>query len=371
MQVDILHEVGVGGDGLLTRGIGNHDITLDKDFYTEHGLHFHNQYPQDSQACRDLFEEHPSITYLNHESTTVYLKSESGPRTTFNVFGSPFSPANGLWAFSYPPESASKLWAQIPLDTDIVLTHTPPKFHCDEAKGRGAAGCEALRHTLWRVRPRLAVCGHVHEGRGAERILWDLESPHVQYKELDTRYWVDPGRDNKKQSLLDLSASGGLPLDNSDDLEQENLLGASLCPDDPDEPEQKWCRPWRSRFGLATSSREPISDSRIPAATTSHEVSPLIPDRHLTQGDMTRPSSSTSDPHVAWNATHSSPDAANATDGTVVSAGLDLSAVTGRKGKRETCVVNAAIVAAGWRRGTGQVKKYNKAIVVDLDLPVW
>ena len=347
---------------------GNHDITLDKDFYAEHGLHFHNQYPQDSQACRDLFEEHPSITYLNHESTTVYLKKDGGPRTTFKVFGSPFSPANGLWAFGYPPEAASKLWAQIPLDTDIVVTHTPPKFHCDEAKGIGAAGCEALRQTLWRVRPRLAVCGHVHEGRGAERVLWDLKSPHVQYKELDTKYWTDPGRDNKKQSLLDLSTCGGLPLDNSDDLNSETPAVPLFL--DPDEPEQKWCRPWRSRCGLATSTREPISDPQIPTTTASHEILPLITNHHPAHGEIAFPSSSTWDSPDAQTASYPPPGAAIATND-VFSVGFDRSAITGRTGRRETCVVNAAIMAASWRRGTGQVKKFNKAIVVDLDLPVW
>lgn len=39
----------------------------------------------------------------------------------------------------------------------------------------------------------------------------------------------------------------------------------------------------------------------------------------------------------------------------------------GKMGHRETCVVNAAILANGW----GGRKRFNKPIVVDIDLPVW
>lgn len=186
--------------------LGNHDITLDTRFYAEHGRHFHNQQPQRPEDSIDLLRSSPSITYLDHESRTVRLTKPDGPRTTFNIFGSPYSPARGLWAFGYDSEEqASRLWDQIPADTDVLLTHTPPKYHCDESRDRGAAGCGILRETLWRVRPRLAVCGHIHEARGAENISWDLEDPTVKHKERGTDYWIDPGENNKKQSLIDLT----------------------------------------------------------------------------------------------------------------------------------------------------------------------
>ena len=105
---------------------GNHDITLDEAFYSEHGLYFHNQVPQSSLDCLRLLKASPSITYLNHEAAEIRLSKEGGPKTTFKVFGSPYSPANALWAFGYPPEDASKLWDRIPLDTDILITHTIP-----------------------------------------------------------------------------------------------------------------------------------------------------------------------------------------------------------------------------------------------------
>ena len=157
------------------------------------------------------------------------MTKADGPKTSFKVFGSPYSPAHGRWAFGYPWEEAEQLWSKIPLDADIVVTHTPPKYHCDETSDGGAAGCEILRRNLWRVRPRLSICGHVHEGRGAERILWDLSSPHVKYKELDTRYWIDPALGNKKQCRIDLTARATLPLDNRNET-------ASIGPTHPPTP---------------------------------------------------------------------------------------------------------------------------------------
>lgn len=187
-------------------------------------MKFHNQFPQDSQACIELFNEYPSIKYLNHEAIDIQLCHDEAPRVQFKVFGSPYSPTNGLWAFGYTPEEALRLWDQIPLDVDIVVTHTPPKNCCDGSNHHGAIGCESLYKKLWQVRPRLAICGHIHEGRGAERIYWDLSSSSTNNRGSNIRYWIDPGHNNKKQSLLDLSAKGGLPLENSRLIETETEI---------------------------------------------------------------------------------------------------------------------------------------------------
>lgn len=284
---------------------GNHDITLDPEFYKEYGLQFHNQFPQDSSACMNVFEDYTSITLLNHVSANVRLTKDGGPGTTFKVFGSPYSPINGLWAFGYPPERASKLWDQIPLDSDIVITHTPPRYHCDESKARGAAGCEVLRQTLWRVRPSLAICGHVHEGRGVERVLWDLASPNIKYKENENKHWEDPGIDNKKQCLVDLTSKGTKPL--------ENMRSAG--------------------------EKGHVSVEEISSLNTLPE--------NIVQ-------------------------ATRGQGGTPPSARCDMEALSGRMERKETCIINAAIMTSSWpHKGSSIQKKYNKPIVVDLDLPVW
>jgi len=320
-----------------TETSGNHDITLDSGFYAEHGSSFHSQYPQDSQACVDLIKEYPSITYLNHEHVNIRLTKENGPQTGFKAFGSPYSPANGLWAFGYPPDKASELWDQsIPLDTDVVITHTPPKYHCDESRDRGAAGCETLRQKLWRVRPSLAICGHVHEGRGAERVIWDLETPNVKFKELATGYWTDPGLGNKKQSTMDLSSKSQVPLDNTG----------------------SWTSVDTSSVAVSTLTKTNVSTMisllpwSFPGRPTTNIVSPLTNILPYLHAEGANP--------AVWGQ-----------GGILPSGRCDVEALAGRLGRRETCCINAAIMASSWPYKSKDNGRYNKPIVVDIDLPVW
>jgi hypothetical protein len=166
-----------------------------------------------------------SFVYLNNESATIRFKTSDGLQTTLKVFGSPYTPARhrGIYsAFGYGTDEAEELWSKIPLDTDIVVTHMPPKAHCDEVVPGHSIGCEMLRQALWRVRPRLAVCGHVHPARGAERVRWDL-SPGAGPGAESSSVKVDlPPRGSKKQNLVDLTGRKQRPaLDNDgwrDDL---------------------------------------------------------------------------------------------------------------------------------------------------------
>ncbi|KAH8595977.1 Metallo-dependent phosphatase-like protein [Bisporella sp. PMI_857] len=294
---------------------GNHDITLDSSFYEEYGSYFHSQNPQDHIKCQELLENSTSIIWLRHEAAIIRLLSPNGPRTTFKIFGSPLSPANGMWAFGYSTDDAARIWESIPLATDIVVTHTPPKYHCDSGNDRRTLGCEALRQALWRIRPRIAVCGHVHEGRGAERIEWDLDSTNCRYKERSVQPWMDPGKDNRKLSLLDLTGKLGRPLQNDGaigDCEDINCAKAST----------------------------PVSPILVQNKDSIHTQFPMM-EPSLTAGCGGIPLTSRS----------------------------DILALSGRTSRLETCVVNAAIMSSSWPHRGG--KSLNKPIVVDIELPTW
>ena len=56
--------------------------------------------------------------------------------------------------------------------------------------------------------------------------------------------------------------------------------------------------------------------------------------------------------------------------GTPPSGRCDMEALDGRMGRKETCVVNAAIMASSWPYKSKEGRKYNKPVVVDIDLPV-
>lgn len=54
---------------------------------------------------------------------------------------------------------------------DIVLTHAPPyNTSVDLAWSGTHVGCEELVEFIFKFRPRLSVCGHIHEARGTDRL---------------------------------------------------------------------------------------------------------------------------------------------------------------------------------------------------------
>ena len=98
--------------------------------------------------------------------------SGTAPAVKCRLFGSPYSISKGSWAFGYSPGQAEDLWASVPNDIDILVTHTPPYGHCDQREDGKSDGCPELLRTVERVKPALHACGHIHDGRGAKGIFW-------------------------------------------------------------------------------------------------------------------------------------------------------------------------------------------------------
>lgn len=101
-----------------------------------------------------------------------YLQDSSVTVGGLKIWGSPWQPRFFNWAFNLDrgPALAEK-WAQIPPDTDILLTHGPPSLILDETDTGRSVGCEEL---LARLEDRgldsirLHVFGHIHESYGQE-----------------------------------------------------------------------------------------------------------------------------------------------------------------------------------------------------------
>lgn len=105
------------------------------------------------------------IEVLNNESRTVHFKE--GRRVV--IYGAPDVPRCGGSDNAFQYDRAKHPWSErIPLDTEILVTHTPPRHHLDLD-----LGCEGLLEETWRVRPTLHVFGHVHCGRGTQAVYWD------------------------------------------------------------------------------------------------------------------------------------------------------------------------------------------------------
>jgi len=119
---------------------------------------------EDNEARRELLNTFPGLIYLQQSSTEITVRGR-----TLHLYGSPLTPKQGSWAFQYPRYAADQAdWDAIPLRTDILITHGPPKYHLDNG-----FGCAALLQSLWQVRPTLHVFGHIHSARGVECLTWN------------------------------------------------------------------------------------------------------------------------------------------------------------------------------------------------------
>ena len=138
---------------------GNHEVTFETERYDRSWRRF--RLPRqvdklDVEGARARLER--SCTYLEDSSTKI------GPIV---FYGSPHQPEFGGWAYNVPRKDIDEFWEHIPYETDVLITHGPPLGRGDLTSGKCRVGCVSLmKHVQERVRPRLHVFGHVHEGYG-------------------------------------------------------------------------------------------------------------------------------------------------------------------------------------------------------------
>ncbi|MBX7219371.1 MAG: metallophosphatase domain-containing protein [Blastocatellia bacterium] len=133
-------------------------------------------------------------------TNAMYLQDSGATVAGVRFWGSPWQPWFMDWAFNlkYPAELREK-WDLIPADTEVLITHGPPLGFGDRTMNGHAAGCGELLAAIRRIRPKVHICGHIHEGYGAVThqgtafinasscdfhyqainppIVWDLEPP--------------------------------------------------------------------------------------------------------------------------------------------------------------------------------------------------
>ncbi|MEM7233839.1 MAG: metallophosphatase domain-containing protein [Planctomycetota bacterium] len=110
------------------------------------------------------FERERVLSYL--EGVT-YLEDAGIEIDGYTIWGAPWQPTFfGVFNLSRGDEIRRK-WDLIPEETDVLLTHGPPHGIGDLTVAGVHAGCEELTRAVVRVRPRVHIFGHIHEGYGA------------------------------------------------------------------------------------------------------------------------------------------------------------------------------------------------------------
>ena len=131
-----------------------------------------------------VFQKAPHL--VSKDLRWTYLQDSGVTKFGLKLWGTPWQPWFHDWAFNAHPEKMRQVAGLIPLDTDVLVMHGPPKFFGDTArrweqvpvKGPATAaityehvGCPHLRERVFAaVGLRLAVFGHIHSGRGVYRM---------------------------------------------------------------------------------------------------------------------------------------------------------------------------------------------------------
>ncbi|KAL4866884.1 hypothetical protein BDV12DRAFT_172216 [Aspergillus spectabilis] len=241
---------------------GNHDITLDEEYYNRVGWLRHRYRAPDkqdhlarlpksnqrhSQSPQGGGLESPTSIKALYTSPAAIASGirymEEGPATfilpstgaKFTVHASPYTPEFCAWAFAYHrsedrfnPGSMGTEKSIVPSypGVDILLTHGPPYGMLDQVVGTGeSVGCEHLTRAVERARPALHVFGHIHEGYGARRVEWEASSSSLEAAEGGTQAgtgkrikkveeipWDREDVMEERGAYVDLSSGSGRPL---------------------------------------------------------------------------------------------------------------------------------------------------------------
>ncbi|KAM3413556.1 hypothetical protein BST61_g11544 [Cercospora zeina] len=165
---------------------GNHDSHLDPRSRGTLPLSDRNT-DIDWQDLIYLQDSHVTLNFPSHHGSSS-SRSSGQVIQKLKIYGSPFVPQVGGPEHAFQHPRSQDYWTgKVPEDTDVLVTHCPPKYHLD-LPGWQALGDEFLLHEVRRVQPHVHVFGHIHAGRsdflgkvkgGKEVVRWDRAERHL------------------------------------------------------------------------------------------------------------------------------------------------------------------------------------------------
>ena len=149
---------------------GNHDLTFDREIlYRDKAAYFDVHTNWTDEVADGKPDWLKNLLDIELNPNVFYLENNFIEIDQIKIWGSPISPSFGYgWAFNKDRGSEiNHIWNGIPMDTDIVITHSPIYGYCDRASNTNQnVGCEQLYHRLQEVKPHLHFAGHIHEAYG-------------------------------------------------------------------------------------------------------------------------------------------------------------------------------------------------------------
>lgn len=112
----------------------------------------------------------------------TYLLDETVERHGHVIHGSPWTPTFGSWAFMRKDEDLTDVWAKIPDETTILLTHGPPHGKGDLVERGEYVGSQTLAARTAELDLTYHLCGHIHEARGQYGNVWNVSHVNLAYE---------------------------------------------------------------------------------------------------------------------------------------------------------------------------------------------
>ncbi|MFT5285653.1 MAG: Icc-related predicted phosphoesterase [Planctomycetota bacterium] len=142
-----------------------------------------------------LFQDEPELARKLLGDVT-YLYDSGAEIADLRFWGAPWQPWYKNWAFNLQRgDEIGAKWKQIPDDTDILITHGPAFGVLDRTFDGSVVGCEELVVALERVRPRMHVFGHIHEGYGTtdrnDVLRVNASNCNIRYKAANPAIVID------------------------------------------------------------------------------------------------------------------------------------------------------------------------------------
>ena len=136
-----------------------------------------------------LKQNYRLVNYLQDEEY-VYGKSAN---EIVKIYGSPYSPTmegDHVFVEDRDSEMIRRKWNEIPEDTDILVTHSPPYGVLDHLisfdEDLGNIGCRFLAERVKQVKPKIHIFGHCH---GEEPYHFDGETHYINAAIMDDKHF--------------------------------------------------------------------------------------------------------------------------------------------------------------------------------------
>ena len=139
--------------------------------------------PGNAESVEELRAAAPASATVLHGGGT-----ETGGLRIFGLgYGVPVTPF-GDWSCDLDETTAAAMLAGCE-SADILVTHSPPRGLGDRTSDGRSIGSTAIRDAIGRIRPRLAVFGHVHDSWGTDGTIGTTRcvnlGPRVNWFELE------------------------------------------------------------------------------------------------------------------------------------------------------------------------------------------